>query len=118
MSLATKFMFEVKGIEEFVLNIPKEQMVHIYVNVYVEVDNFFIKIDDVDQEPPLKIYVYENNHRIIVDKYFYFAGLVSFRGKADSTYTIRFYNTGNKKLIEANQNNVLQTHQTEKLLEG
>ena len=93
-------------------------MVHIYVDVYVEIDNFFIKINDVDKEPPLKIYVYENNHRIIVDKSFYFAGLVSFSGKADSTYTIRFYNTGSKKLIEARQNAILQTHQVEKLLEG
>ena len=104
--------------EEFVFNIASEQPIVISVDIYVEADNSFEKVADVDEEPPLKIYIYENNHRITLQRELYFTGVIKFLGKRDSTYTIRFYNTGTSKLVQAGHNEIIQSHQEEKFLEG
>lgn len=88
------------------------------VKIYVSEDNVYGEIQDVEKEPPLRIYVYENNNRIIVQKEFYFQGIISFTAKKDSTYTIRYYNTGKQKLISVYQNRVIENSNVENLLSG
>ena len=54
--------------DEFVLNIPHPQNVGFYIKIYLNKDNSYQQIQDVSEEPPVKIYVYENNNRLIVQK--------------------------------------------------
>ena len=115
-SLRKEFAFELVAVEEFVFSIPKEQVIHIDVGVYIKREGDYVQVDEVDKEFPLKVYVYGSNHELLVEKHFYFGGLISLIGKADSTYTIRFYSTGSKKLVEARHNEIWQTHQVANLL--
>ena len=52
--------------------------------------------------------VYENNHRIIAEKSFYFNAGITIKGKAGSTYMIRFFSS-NKKLITVAHSSFIQT---------
>lgn len=54
--------------DEFVINLPQNQEIGMHIKIYVNEDNTYGEIQDVDREPPLRVYVYENNNRIIVQK--------------------------------------------------
>ena len=53
----------------------------------------------MDKDEPLKVYVYEDNSRVIDQVSLYFQGIITFLAKAETTYTLRFYNSGTLKLV-------------------
>ena len=71
----------------------------IKMTIYVEENNVYSYVKDVDSAQPLKVYVYEDNTQIIAQGEFYFEYFIQFQAKKGSSYTVRFYNSGIKKLV-------------------
>lgn len=47
----------------------------------------------------MKIFIYEDNTRIVTQSTFYFENAVKFNVKGGSKYVLRFYNSGSLKLV-------------------
>jgi hypothetical protein len=71
---------------------------------------------NIENQAPIKIQIYENNNRLIHQSNFYFQSYVVFEGQELSTYTIRFVNPGAEKLITMNVNKVTETSHIEKVI--
>lgn len=67
--------------------------------MYVLKDNAYGMVKDVDTAGLIKLYVYEDNNRIVGQAECFFMAAVLFKAKPKSTYTVRFYNDGITKLI-------------------
>lgn len=78
------------------------------MSVYVLKDNAYMRVQSVEDEPAIYLAVYENNHRIVVEKSFYFEAGVVINGKAGSTYMMRFFSS-KPKMVIVNHNSFLQT---------
>ena len=111
------FIFEtVSQMSEFVLNIPEGQKVGMNIKIYVIDENQYRQIKDVERQAPLRIFIYENNNRIVIQETLYFEGALIFQAQKDSSYTIRFYNSGKIKLVETSYNGVLETQHVDQLI--
>ena len=90
----------------------------IVFTVYVEKNNVFSQVKNVEGEEPLKVYVYEDNTRIVAQGSFYFEHAISFPAKANSVYVLRFYNSGSLKLVSMIYNHFISSEAAKKLYDG
>lgn len=87
---------------------PTDHKVLFLMSVYVLKDNAYTRVQNVEDEPAIYLVVYENNHRIVVEKSFYFNAGIAINGKAGSTYMMRFFSSKSKMVI-VSHNSFLQT---------
>lgn len=65
--------FEVdRNIEEFVITPAGDEIFYITSRILVQNDNTYSEIKDLSQDSPLKLYVYEDNVRIVAQSSGYF----------------------------------------------
>ena len=88
------------------------------MTIYVEENNVYGYVKDVDSAQALKVYVYEDNAQIIGQGEFYFDYALRFQAKKGSTYTIRFYNSGLKKLVNVAHPKMIAQQHLENLYDG
>lgn len=67
--------------------------------VYVLKDNAYTLVRDIERTKSIRVYVYEDNSRIVAQSEFYFENVVRFEARANSKYVVRFYNEGETKLL-------------------
>lgn len=65
---------------------------------YVVEDNTYVRIKDVEKEPPMRLAVYEGD-QLIVKSTFFFQKYVVFNGNAHTKYLLKFQTSGNPKLL-------------------
>lgn len=83
---------------------------------YAAQDNTYVRTKNIEEEQPVKIYIYQNNQRIVFDGEFYFQNYIVFQGEAGAMYLIRVVNNGKTKLISMNLKKLVEdTHLNEKL---
>ena len=70
--------------------------------VYAQQESTFLKIKDVTKQAPLRVTVYEDNERVIINDNFFFLKYVMFKGKKHSNYSIRFITSGKRKFVALN----------------
>lgn len=87
-------------------------------SMYIEENNVFSFVKDVTKEGPLKLYVYEDNTRIVAQASFFFENGVKFDVKAGSKYIMRFYNSGSLKLVVMTYSHFIGIDQAEKMYNG
>ena len=118
-ALGSSFMFEtLSSMEEYAFEIPEDMVFVLRITVYVEENNIYGLIKDVDVAQPLKIYVYEDNTQIVGQGEFYFNKLLYFNAKKGSSYTVRFYNSGLKKLVNVMHPRLLARQHIDNLYDG
>lgn len=78
------------------------QPVTFYGYTYVNKDGVYSVPSNIEGEDPIYVYVYENNHKMVFQKDFYFKYFGAFNGNANSTYLIRFVNPDGQKMIAFN----------------
>jgi hypothetical protein len=79
-------------------------------------ENAYMRPQNIENQAPIKIQIYENNNRLIHQSNFYFQSYVVFEGQELSTYTIRFVNPGAEKLITMNVNRVTETSHIDEVI--
>jgi hypothetical protein len=47
---------------------------------YVMIDNAYMRPIDIEEDPPIKVYIYENNNRVIHSASFHFQNYAVFEG--------------------------------------
>lgn len=67
--------------------------------LYTIENNAYGFVRDIDVSKALKVYIYENNDRIVGQGEFYYSKAIKFSAKAGAHYIIRFYNDGVLKLV-------------------
>jgi hypothetical protein len=103
-------------VEDFLLNLPIAQQVAINLFTYEIKENAYMRPQNIENQAPIKIQIYENNNRLIHQSNFYFQSYVVFEGQELSTYTIRFVNPGAEKLITMNVNRVTETSHIDEVI--
>ncbi len=78
------------------------QYITFYGYTYENNEGVYSVPQSIDEQKPLWIYVYENNHRIVFQKDFHFKYFGGFQGNENSSYLIRFVNPASHKLIAFN----------------
>lgn len=81
------------------ISLPVAQKLGFLISIYSNEDGVYVKNQDVDNEKPLSLIVYENNRNIVYQTSFYFTEAHLFDGNTDSTYTIRFQNEDKHRLV-------------------
>lgn len=113
----TEYLFEQGlGSSEFFIKIPATQQVAINLYTYVAQDNTYVRTKNIEEEEPVKIYIYENNQKIVYEGEFYYQSYIIFHGQANAMYLIRVVNNGRTKLISMNTKKLVEeTHIAETL---
>jgi hypothetical protein len=93
------FDMEPSTSEDFQLTLPHSQEIIFYSQIYINRDGVYVKSDDLEDEQPLQIYVYENSSRVIFQDSYFFKNFVGFSGQPNTTYSIKFSNNGLHRLI-------------------
>lgn len=79
----------------------------VFATTYENKDGVYSVVKDIEEDAPLWIYVYEDREKIVAQKEFYMNAIVTFQGKANSSYQIRVVNHGKSKLVSLHATNVL-----------
>lgn len=75
-----------------------------------------MRTKNIEEEQPVKIYIYQNNQKIVFEGEFYYQSYIVFQGEAGAMYLIRVVNNGRTKLISMNLKKLVEdTHLSEKL---
>jgi hypothetical protein len=85
--------------DEFSITPSVNQYLSLSIRIFTHRDNTYTELSDVDAEGGVKVFVYENNEKIVGQGQFYFRGQIGFECKKGSGYIIRFYNEKVDKLI-------------------
>lgn len=81
------------------VKVPVAQPFVVITQTYVEENNHYKQIENVDRETQTRYTITENNNKIIADERFFFQSGSTFQAGDKSKYTIKFFNTGRPKLI-------------------
>ena len=94
--------FGMKGITDFMLKTrEEEQQVKMTIHTYWQQGKIYIS-SEYKQGENLRVLVYEDQNRILLDNKFYVTWGIKFTAKKNSTYMIRFVDEGSiTKLIAA-----------------
>ena len=113
-----EYLFELdeESSQDFRVVIPHAQEIVFYGYTYENIDGVYSVTADIDEEEPIRLIVYENNHKIVYQKSFYFRYFGSFQGSANSSYHFRFMNSAGHKLIALNKAVILQQGHVENKL--
>lgn len=84
------------------------QQVAINIYTYVAQDNTYVRTKNIEEEEPVKVHIYEEEHKIIHQAEFYYQHYIIFQGQAGVTYTIKVMNNGRTKLISMNCKKVVE----------
>lgn len=86
------------------------------MRVFVLRNNVYSQIQNIENEAALHVIVYENNHRIVAEKSLFFSDVISFDGKKDNTYMMRFYSPTHKLVIVNHNKLVGSSHFSDKIV--
>ena len=114
----TEYLFEqTVGSSEFFIKLPTSQQVAMNLYTYVAQDNTYIRTKNIEEEEPVKIYIYENNQNIVYQGEFYYQTYIIFEGQANAMYLIKVVNNGRTKLISMNCKKLLEEAHLQKTLQ-
>jgi hypothetical protein len=114
----TEYLFEqTVGSSEFFIKLPTAQQVAMNLYTYVAQDNTYIRTKNIEEEEPVKIYIYENNQNIVYQGEFYYQTYIIFEGQANAMYLIKVVNNGRTKLISMNCKKLLEEAHLQKTLQ-
>ena len=77
------------------------------MSIYSNENGVYTRKENIENEKPMQISIYENYNRLIYQDSFHFTNAYSFKGEPHSTYTIRFQNSDIHRLVSAKISNVL-----------
>lgn len=84
--------------------------------IYTQENNAYGLVKDIEISKALKVYVYENNDRIVGEGQFYYEKAFKFEAKAGAHYIFRFYNDGVLKLVSFTYPSLIQDSQMSNVL--
>lgn len=73
-----------------------------FVRLFTNTDGVYGSVSDVEGTEPVRIYVYEDRDRLVVQESFYSVKGLRFTGKANSSYLVRYVNHGGSRLCIIN----------------
>ena len=89
------------------------------MDVYIENAGVYGPIADVEKENALKVYVYEDNNRIVANVEFFYNSVIIFDSKKGSSYMCRFYNpSSTNKLVNILHPKMIAQHHLDGLYDG
>lgn len=71
-------------------------------------DNTYVRTKNIEEEEAVRVYIYENNQRVVYEGEFYYQNYIVFQGQADAMYLIRVVNNGKTKLISMNTKKLVE----------
>ncbi len=78
----TEYLFEQGlGASQFFIMLPAAQQVAINFYTYVAQDNTYVRTKNIQEEEPVKVYIYENNQNIVYQGDFYYQNYITFQGQ-------------------------------------
>lgn len=83
--------------------------------IYVLENNAYTFVRDIENVKPLRVYVYENNDRIVAQAEFYYERALKFSAFAGKKYIFRFYNDGVLKLVSFTYPSLVEESHVNKL---
>lgn len=101
------FELEPDSEEEFIISIPVAQKIGCALTTYSNEDGVYVRTIHADEETPLSIRVLENNHIVVYEHSFHFGDTFIIQGRDESTYTIKFINSEEHRLVSLRVTQVL-----------
>lgn len=86
--------------EDFVIKTTHDEEIKANLHIYWRQENVYISPDYLEGEV-VRVLVYEDNYRILLDKSFYVMYGIRFRAEMGKTYTLRFIKEGNTEKLVA-----------------
>ena len=87
------FIFEIHNqMYDFVFTPSTDQSIFLDIKTYVKYMNSYGEMKDIDQDSPIKVYIYEDNRKIISQSEVYFTSYINLDVKANIQYSLKIFN--------------------------